>query len=195
MIQIGDTIISLDVLERKFYCDLKACLGVCCVAGDSGAPLEEEEKQEIVANYPRFRQFMKPEGIQVVETQGFTTIDIEGDLVTPLIDGKECAYAIEEGGSCWCAIEKAWFEGLSTFRKPISCHLYPIRVTKYRNYEAVNYDQWQICVGGRIKGEQEGMPVYRFLKDALIRKYGEEWYEQLVYVAGEISKGKLKIRM
>jgi hypothetical protein len=185
----------MDVLEKRFCCDLKACLGTCCVQGDSGAPLEEAEREEIRDNYAGFKGYMKPEGIEAVEEQGWTTTDVEGDLVTPLIRGKECAYAIEENGSCWCAIEKAWVEGKSAFRKPISCHLYPIRVTRYRNYEAVNYDQWQICVAARIRGEQEGVPVYRFLKDALIRKYGEEWYEQLCYVGGEIRKGKLKIKL
>ena len=113
-------------------------------------------------------------------------------MVTPLIGGRECAYIIEENGCSWCAIEKAWSRGESSFRKPISCHMYPIRVKQYQNYEAMNYDQWTICACARLKGEQEGIPVYVFLKDALIRKYGEEWYEQLCYAAREIETGKIK---
>ena len=160
--------------------------------GDSGAPLEEGEAEQIRENYEKIKPYMKPEGIAAVEEQGFSVIDIEGDTVTPLIAGRECAYIIEENGCSWCAIEKAWSRGESSFRKPISCHLYPIRVKQYQNYEAMNYDQWTICACARLKGEQEGIPVYVFLKDALIRKYGEEWYEQLCYAAREIETGKIK---
>lgn len=192
MIQIGDTIISLDIFEKKFCCDLAACKGICCVEGDSGAPLEAGEAEEIRENYEKIKPYMKPEGVATVEEQGFSVIDIEGDLVTPLIGGRECAYIIEENGCSWCAIEKAWSRGESSFRKPISCHMYPIRVKQYQNYEAMNYDQWTICACARLKGEQEGIPVYVFLKDALIRKYGEEWYEQLCYAAREIETGKIK---
>ena len=174
MIQIGDTIISLDIFEKEFCCDLAVCKGICCVEGDSGAPLEEGEAEQIRENYGKIKPHMKPEGIAAVEEQGFSVVDIEGDMVTPLIGGRECAYIIEENGCSWCAIEKAWSRGESSFRKPISCHMYPIRVKQYQNYEAMNYDQWTICACARLKGEQEGIPVYVFLKDALIRKYGED---------------------
>ena len=149
MIQIGDAIISLDVIERKFCCDLAACRGRCCVEGDEG---------------------------------------------TPLVKGGPCAYAIEEGGGCWCAIEKAWSRGECDFRKPISCHLYPIRVTKYRHHEAVNYNEWSVCRPAVERGEREGVPVYVFCRDALIAKYGEEWYEQLCYAAEQVRAGKLRLR-
>ena len=162
MIQIGDTIISLDIFEKKFCCDLAVCKGICCVEGDSGAPLEEGEAEQIRENYERIKPYMKPEGIAAVEEQGFSVVDIEGDMVTPLIGGRECAYIIEENGCSWCAIEKAWSRGESSFRKPISCHMYPIRVKQYQNYEAMNYDQWTICACARLKGEQEGIPVYVF---------------------------------
>lgn len=195
MIQIGDTIVSLDVIEKKFCCDLSVCKGICCVEGDAGAPLEEKEEEYIRENYEKIKLYMKPEGIQAVEEQGWAVIDVEGDLGTPLIHGRECAYAIEENGSCWCAIEKAWTEGESTFRKPVSCHLYPIRITRYPSFQAVNYDEWKICIGAKIKGEQEGVPLYIFLKDALIEKYGAEWYEQLCYVANEIKRGKIKFKL
>lgn len=187
MLQIGEAIVSLDVLEKRFCCDLQACRGACCIEGDSGAPLEEEEGALLQEHYPAIAPFMKAEGLQAVAGQGYAVVDSDGDLVTPLIDGKECAYAIEENGSCWCAIEKAWFAGKVSFRKPVSCHLYPIRITRYQQYEAVNYNQWYVCRGGRCRGEREDVPLYRFLKEPLIRKYGEEWYEQLCYAAEEVK--------
>lgn len=192
MIQIGNTIVSFDLFEKKFCCALAVCKGACCIEGDSGAPLEEGEIEQIGQNYGNIRAYMKPAGIAAVEEQGFGGCDLDGDLVTPLINGAECAYAIDENGSCWCAIEKAWTEGKSDFRKPISCHLYPVRVKKYPEFDAVNYHKWKICHGAVVNGEKEGIPVYRFVKDALIRRYGEAWYEQLEYAAGEIEAGRLK---
>ena len=123
MIQIENTLVSFDVFEKKFCCDLQVCKGICCVEGDAGAPLETGEPEKIEANYEGIRPFMKPSGVAAVREQGFAVIDVEGDLGTPLIHGGECAYAIEEGGICWCAIEKAWTQGKSSFRKPVSCHL------------------------------------------------------------------------
>lgn len=194
MIQIGDAIVSLDVIERKFCCDLIACKGACCVEGDAGAPLEEGEVERIRENYERFRPYMKPEGIAAVEEQGFSVIDVEGDEGTPLINGKECAYSINEDGGCWCAIEKAWSRGESSFRKPISCHLYPIRITRYRHHEAVNFNEWKVCFPAMVRGEREGVPVYVFCRDALVAKYGEEWYEQLCYAAEQVRSGKIRFR-
>ena len=193
MIQIENALVSFDVFEEKFCCDLAYCKGACCVEGDSGAPLEKEEPTQIEADYDGIREYMKPEGIEAVQQQGFAVIDRDGDLVTPLIQNKECAYAIEENGACWCAIEKAWTEGKSKFRKPVSCHLYPIRITKYDGFEALNYNKWDICACARKKGVEKGIPLYRFLKDALIVKYGEEWYEQLEYAAQEIEAGHIEI--
>ena len=193
MIQIEDTLVSFDVFEKKFCCDLQQCKGVCCVDGDSGAPLEGGEPDRIEGNYEGIRPFMKPEGVKAVSEQGFGMIDRDGDLVTPLVDGKECAYAIEENGACWCAIEKAWTQGKSTFRKPVSCHLYPIRIARYEGFEALNYNKWDICRWARVKGEQEGIPLYRFLKEPLIARYGEEWYAQLEYAAHEIEAGHIEL--
>lgn len=193
MIQIEDTIVSFDIFEKKFCCDVGYCKGVCCVEGDSGAPLNAEEPRKIEENYKGIKAYMKPEGVAAVEELGFSMIDRDGDLVTPLIAGRECAYAIEENGICWCAIEKAWVEGKSDFRKPVSCHLYPIRVTCYEGFEALNYNKWEICQCARLKGEREGIPLYRFLKEALITRYGEEWYKQLEYAAQEIEAGHIEI--
>lgn len=152
--------------------------------------LEEGEAEQIRENYEKIKPYMKPEGIAAVEEQGFSVVDIEGDTVTPLIDGRECAYIIEENGCSWCAIEKAWSREESSFRKPISCHMYPIRVKQYQNYEAMNYDQWTICACARLKGEQEGIPVYVFLKDALIRKYGESGTSNYATPHGRLRREK-----
>jgi hypothetical protein len=192
VILIEDTIVSFDLLERRFCCDPGACLGACCVAGDSGAPLGEGEEREIRENYPAIQQRMKPAGIAAVERQGLAVTDIEGERVTPLIDGKECAYSIDEAGCCCCAIEKAWAGGESRFRKPLSCHLYPARATRYRHHEALNYDRWEVCAPARARGEREDIPVYLFLREALTRKYGEEWYDQLCHAAGALRSGELK---
>lgn len=193
MIQIDDTIVSFDVFLEKFCCDLASCRGACCVEGDSGAPLAEEEPRRIEENYAGIQPFMKPSGVVAVGEQGYAVIDKEGDLVTPLIRGGECAYAIEENGVCWCAIEKAWSEGKSDFRKPVSCHLYPIRVTRYEGFEVLNYHRWAICREACVRGEREGIPVYRFLKEALIERYGEEWYAQLEYAAREMEEGRIEV--
>lgn len=192
MLQIGKTLISFDVFEKKFCCDIAVCKGICCVEGDSGAPLEKSEPRNIEKNYGSIKKYMKPSGIAAVEQQGFAVVDRDGDLVTPLINGGECAYAIEEKGSCWCAIEKAWAEGKCDFRKPVSCHLYPIRITKFPEFEALNYNKWDVCACARIKGEREGIPLYRFLKEALIARYGEEWYQEVEFAAAEIEQGHIQ---
>ena len=192
MIQLGDTIVSFDLFEKKFCCDLAICKGICCVEGDSGAPMEESEVDEIKNNYSAIKKYMTPQGISAVKKEGYGNIDFEGDLVTPLVKKKECAYAINENGNCWCAIEKAWMNKESTFRKPISCHLYPIRIKKYDGFELVNYHKWKICSCARIKGSKENIPVYVFTKDALIRKYGKEWYDELTIIAKQIDNGDIE---
>jgi len=193
MIQIENTLVSFDVFEKKFCCDLLQCKGICCIEGDSGAPLEKNEPRQIEENYEEIKSFMKPQGIRAVEEQGFAVTDKDGDLVTPLIQGRECAYAIEENGVCWCAVEKAWTQGKSAFRKPVSCRLYPIRITRYASFEALNYNKWEVCRCARLKGEREGIPLYRFLKEALVARYGEAWYEQLEYAAREIEAGNIEV--
>jgi hypothetical protein len=187
MLQIGKALVSLDVVEKKFVCDLAVCKGTCCVEGDSGAPLDENEKELIEEAYPGFKEYMTEEGIKAVEEQGLHVIDFEDDLVTPLIDKKECAFLITENGNYWCAIEKAFLAGKVKYRKPLSCQLYPIRITKYPEFDAVNYDKWDICKCAREKGFGEGTPVYKFLKEPLIRKYGEAWYNELEEVAENIG--------
>lgn len=181
MIEIGKTIVALDVLQEQFICDLKACKGACCIEGDSGAPLEEPEKKALENDYEKIKPYMRPEGIAAIEAQGKHVIDDwDGESVTPLVNGNECAYvSFSEDGTAGCAIENAWADGATEFRKPISCHLYPVRIKKYAKFEAVNYDRWGICSAACTLGKSQGVEVYRFVKDALVTKYGEAWYAQL----------------
>jgi hypothetical protein len=186
MLQIKDTLISLDIIEKKFCCDVAACKGVCCVDGDSGAPLTDEETSIIEEEYDNIGPFMRKEGRKAVEKYGKWVVDVENDKVTPLIKGKECAYVVFEKGIAKCAIEIAYFEGKTTFRKPISCHLYPIRLKKYADFTAVNYDAWQICNPALAYGGKKGLYIYQFLKEPLIREFGEEWYKELQIAADSL---------
>ncbi len=187
MISIGDTLVSLDVFEKQFICDLGKCKGVCCVEGDSGAPLSEEENKIIHDIFPEVKKIMKPESIERGEKEGLSFVDQEEELVTMIHENSgECIFTIQENGISFCAIEKLWAEGKVPFRKPVSCHLYPIRVKEYPMFTAVNFDEWDICNAARVKGEQSGLPVYKFLKDALIRRFGEDWYAQLEIAANDL---------
>jgi len=180
MIILGNCLLSDDIYEERFVCDLSVCKGGCCVEGDAGAPLEEEELTVLEEIAGRVAPFMTAEGIQAVDAQGYWVKDEDGDLTTPLVDGKQCAYVYyDKMGIAFCAIERAWEEGLVDFRKPVSCHLYPIRITKHPGYDALNYHRWPVCDPARRKGRVQKVRVYRFLKEALIRKYGSEWYEEL----------------
>lgn len=183
MLEIGKTIISLDVLEKQFLCDLLKCKGACCVEGDSGAPVTADEAKEIEEAYPEVQPYLSESHQEEIKIQGFAVIDFEGDLVTPLVENRQCVYAFEEKGILKCGIEKAFLDGKIKFRKPVSCHLFPIRITKYKRFDAVNYQQIDICKPGRQCGKSEKLPLYVFLKEPLIRQYGEEWYEQLTYAA------------
>ena len=188
MIEIGRTIVSFEVLEEYFLCDLLKCKGACCVEGTSGAPVTEEEANEIEQAYPVFLKYMPELHRQEVERQGFTVIDSDGDLVTPLINNRECVYTFtDEQGILKCAIEKAFLAGKISFRKPVSCHLFPIRITEYKRFDAINYQELKICKPGRICGSGEKLHLYKFLKEPLIRKYGGDWYEQLIFAAENLS--------
>ena len=186
MIKIGDTLISDDVIEEFFVCDIEKCKGACCIEGDLGAPLEECELDELKQNFNGIAPFLSEEGRHEIEKQGLYVFDFEGDYSTPTIKGKECAYAIyDDKGNLKCGIESAFENGKSSFSKPISCHLYPVRISKNIASIAVNYDQWYICNPACILGHELKVPVFKFLKDALIRKFGEEWYRQLETYAHE----------
>jgi hypothetical protein len=190
MLRIDDTLISLDLIDKKFCCHLDKCKGLCCVKGDSGAPLSNEEAELISTIIDKIKPYMRPEGIDAIEKQGTHVIDADHELVTPLINGEECAYTIFENGIAKCAIEKAWLDKKIDFQKPISCHLYPVRIKKYETFDAVNYDKWDICQAARILGDRKGIPVYQFVKDALIRNFGENWYQQLELAVKELEKMK-----
>jgi len=185
MIQIDDKIISLEVLEEKFLCDIPKCKGKCCVYGESGAPLEQGEEKEIEKIYSKFKSYLSKESQKEIEKQGFGVVDADGDLVTPLINGEECVYAYFDNGIAKCAMETAYFDKKIKFRKPISCQLYPIRTQKIGEYEAVNFHNWDVCKPAFELGRKENMPVYKFLKEPLIRKYGKKWYANLEKVAKE----------
>jgi len=187
MLQIDNTLTSLDLLTSRFHCDLNACHGACCVSGDSGAPLEDNEVEILHSIYPALKPFLREESIRAIEEQGTSVIDFEGDRVTPLIGGKECAYTWFENGIARCAIETAYSKGAIDFRKPISCHLYPVRIRKYSHYEAVNYDRWDICKDAITLGNKVDMPVYRFVQKPLIRRYGETWFNLLETAAKNLK--------
>jgi hypothetical protein len=192
MLVIENTLISEEVIEKHFVCDLTACKGACCVKGDYGAPLEDDELPMLDKVYEKVKPYMTPAGIEAVEKQGKYLLYEKKEWVTPLIKGKECAYTFfDEKGVAKCAIEKAYLDGKVKWKKPISCHLYPIRITKQRNgLEALNYDRWSICKAACKLGDSLKVPVYKFLKDSLTRKYGKEWYKQLEIAAERIDEIK-----
>ena len=189
MIEIGDTIISRDLLHNAFVCDLAVCKGACCVEGDSGAPLEEDERAILDKEYEAIKPYLLDEGRKAIDRQGSSVIDSDGDLGTPLVEEGACAYAIFENGKALCGIEKAWKAGATAFRKPISCHLYPVRVSSYSSFQAVNYHRWKICDPACQLGAQLEVPVYVFLKDALIRRFGLKWYHELEQVHAHLLEG------
>ena len=190
MIEVGKTIVSRDVFKKEFVCNLSACKGECCIAGDAGAPLTNEEKVILDTIYPKVKPYMRPEGIEAVNQQGTSVFDTkDNEYETALINGAECAFVIHaDDGSALCSIEKAYNDGKVDWPKPLSCHLYPIRIKQYRDFDAINYDKWDICADACTLGQELSVPVYRFLKDPLIRKYGEDWYKDLVEVADLVER-------
>lgn len=181
MLQIGDTLVSLDLAEEFFCCDLGACKGQCCIEGDAGAPITEAERTAIERVLPVVKDDMIPQGREAVERDGVAYVDEEGDLVTTIVDGRNCAFTCyAPGGVCLCAIEKAHREGRCEFLKPVSCHLYPLRLTEYPTFTAVNYHRWKICRPAVRKGRELGIRLYQFLREPLIARFGQEWYDELV---------------
>lgn len=184
MFQLGKTIVSEEIIGKEFVCNLSACKGVCCVAGEAGAPLEAEETKILEEIYPTVKPFLRAEGIAAIEDQGTWVTSDFGELETPLVDGAECAYVIfDDNQMALCAIEEAYNKGLVDWKKPISCHLYPIRVQDYSEFSAVNYHVWDICDDACSLGKELQVPIYKFVKEALIRKFGENWYLELEKVA------------
>ncbi len=180
MIEIDDKIVSMDILKEHFLCDITKCKGICCVEGNAGAPLELEEVDELERCFESYLPYMTADGVRAVERDGFMVVDSDGDYTTPLVDDAECAYAYSEDGVTLCAIEKAWLAGECSFRKPISCHLYPIRLINFRSGGVgLNYHRWSVCRSACENGAKVGVPIYRSLREPLIRRFGEEFYEAL----------------
>lgn len=191
MLQIGNTIISFDILTKRFVCNLECCKGACCVEGDAGAPLLEEEVKEIEAVLPIIWDMLSNPARQVINEKGISYRDPEGELVTQIVNGKDCVFAFHENGCCYCAIERAARQGMCKFLKPVSCHLYPIRVSNLKDgLKALNYHRWDICHSAMLHGEQSenGVPLYRYLKEPLIRRFGQEWYNELELTVSEMEK-------
>lgn len=191
MIQIDNTLVSLDVIECPFICDLSHCKGACCVEGDSGAPLQKKEIAELEKALPFVWDDLSPQAQAVINKQGVAYIDQEGEIVTSIVDNKNCVFTCYDAdGVCKCAVEKAYRAGKISFYKPISCHLYPIRITEYDTFSAVNYNRWKICKAAEVLGKKEKLPLYQFLKEPLIRRFGEKWFQNLEQVATEWEKQK-----
>ena len=189
MLEIQDTLVSLDLLERYFCCDLGQCLGQCCIDGDAGAPVTEEEAKKIEQILPEITPYMTPAGVRAVETDVVAYVDEEGDLVTTLVDGGQCAFTtFGPDGMCLCALEKAYRDGKVDFMKPLSCHLYPVRLKQYPTFTAVNLHRWSICKCAEILGKKEGIRAYKFLRGPLTRAFGEDWYNELDLTADEYSR-------
>ena len=189
MIQIEDIVVSSDILTEKFICNLEACQGECCIEGDAGAPVEKNEVAELEKVLPVVWDELSPEAQAVIKKQGVVYTDQDGDLVTSIVGNKNCVFTCyDEKGCCYCAIEKAYREGKCNFYKPISCHLYPIRIENYGPYTAVNYHRWDVCKMAVMKGGHLNLPVYRFLKEPLIRRFGEEWYTELESAVKELKE-------
>lgn len=197
MLQIGETLVSLDLIERYFQCDLGDCLGECCVEGDAGAPLTEEEAERLESLWPRIKDELTPAAVRVLEEQGASYRDQEGDLVTSIVDGRDCVFTCyAPGGVCLCALEKLRRKELeegkedTDFFKPRSCSLYPVRVKDYDGFSAVNFHRWKICKGAEVLGRRNGIRAYQFLKEPLINRFGEGWYRELEITAREWLRQK-----
>lgn len=188
MIEIDGKIIATDLLTEQFCCDLSVCKGECCVEGDSGAPLDIEEVDLLEEEYENYKPYMTPEGVNEVESQGFMVVDVDGDYTTPLVDGAECAYSFKENGITFCAIERAYREGKCSFLKPISCHLYPIRVKHFSTGDyGLNVHHWDICKCAFACGKKQGVKLYKAMREPLVRRFGEEFYESLCQAAEMIE--------
>ena len=200
ILQIGDILISSDILTEEFCCDLAACKGACCIEGDAGAPVTRDETGDIEASLDAVWPDLNASAQAVIDRQGVAYIDQEGDLVTSIVGGKDCVFTYYDNISdrdttqvidhcCLCALEKAYRNGRSHFCKPISCALYPIREKRFSDGTvALNYHQWDVCRPAREKGRQLHLPVYRFLREPLVRRFGQSWYDELCDVADELRR-------
>lgn len=189
MLQIQNTLVSLDLIERWFTCDLDACLGACCIEGDAGAPLSPGEAGRIAAVLPEVTADLAPLAVRELEDQGVSYIDPDGDEVTTIVNGRDCAFTCyAPGGKCLCALEKAFREKRIDDVKPISCRLYPVRLKEYDGFTAVNLHRWKICRPAEVLGRKLGVRAYEFLRGPLTARFGSEWYDELALTAREYLK-------
>ena len=190
MLDIQGTLVSLDLVERFFCCDLESCLGACCIEGDAGAPITKDEYELLKKILPAVWDDLLPRAQEEIAAHGVAYVDQEGDLVTNIIDGKNCVFTCyEPGGLCSCAIERAYRNGRIAWRKPLSCFLYPVRVKRLTDGTfAVNYDRWKICKCAEVLGRKEGLRVYQFLKEPLIERFGQAWYDELALTCEQYLK-------
>lgn len=188
MFQIGQTLISEEILENDFVCNLGACKGACCVDGESGAPLTEEETKLIPEIYEKVKPYLRKEGIEAIENNGAFVKGADGEWETTLVNNNECAYVVFDGKIAKCGLEAAFMDGQTRWKKPISCHLYPVRIREYSEFSAVNYHKWMICDPACQLGDELKVPIYKFVKEALIRKFGLDWYIELEEVAMQYLK-------
>ncbi len=191
MLIIQEILISDAIIEEQFLCNLTACKGACCWEGDYGAPLETDELNTLEEIYGEIEPFLTKEGRRAISKNGlFKYYEEPKEYGTPLIKSKACVFTVfDQNGTAKCGIEEAHLAGATDFKKPISCHLYPIRVSKNikTGFEALNYDRWDICSAACALGKKEQLPVFKFLKEALVRKYGAEFYEELEAAAGYLK--------
>ena len=193
LIEIKDKVASLSLFENKFVCDLNACKGACCIEGDSGAPIKEEEISILEDDLEKIKPYMRQEGIDAIDKTGVFYMDWDNEAVTTLVNGKECAFVnFDENNIAKCAIEQAHKDGKTSFKKPISCHLYPIRVQKFNDFEALNYSEWKICEPACACGSKLDVKVFKFLKEPIIRAFGEDFYQEMETIDSELEKQKGK---
>jgi len=188
IIEHGNTLLSDELFTQKFVCDLNACKGACCVEGDRGAPLNAKDIEDIQRNIELIKPYMTRKGLELLKFEGFAEGFDERDMATTCLPTGECVFAFREKGILSCAIEKSYKEGKSDYYKPISCHLYPIRVGKIGDMDSLNYHQWNICKAACSLGKKLNLPVFQFLKEPLIRQYGTEWYNELELIYQEYTR-------
>lgn len=191
IIEVGDVLLSSDIITERFCCDLDACKGICCVEGDAGAPVTLDEIASIEDTVDTVWGDLSAQAQAVIDRQGVVYTDRDGDLVTSIVGGKDCVFTCYENDCCLCALEKAYRDGRAQFCKPISCALYPIREKQFSGgITALNYNRWDVCRDAVKKGRELDLPVYRFLRGPLVRRFGQEWYDELCGVAEEMEKMK-----
>ena len=192
MVQIQDTVVSLDVFSERFCCDLSVCKGACCIEGDAGAPVDLDEIALLEDSLEAVWHELSEEAQAVIDEQGVAYADQEGDMVTSIVRDKDCVFTgLDKNGCCFCTLERAYREGRTSWCKPISCSLYPIRVSDFGPYKAVNLHRWSICKAAFELGRKRDIPVYKFLREPLILKFGKDWYDELETVAAELIKQKM----